>query len=84
MHPTEALCFVEEGPTARCGPESVRLEEYRRTGSFEPGDPRSRFTGSDLGSGMLPEIGGERRWKEQGGCGRGLHVAAPREMRDSE
>jgi len=80
MHPAEALCFVEEGSTARSGPERAGFEKHRRAaGSFEPGDPRSGFTGGDLGSGMLPEIGGERRWKKQGGCGRDLHVAAPRE-----
>jgi hypothetical protein len=80
MHPTEALRFVEENPSARHGPESARLEKHRGgAGSFEPGDPRSRFTRGDFGSGVLPEIGGERRWKEQGACGRGLHVAVPRE-----
>ena len=79
MHPAEALCFIEERSASWRGPERALLEKQRRAAwTFEQRDTRSGFAGCYFGPGMFPEIGGEWRWKEQGGCGRGLHVAAPR------
>jgi len=78
VHPTQAFCFIKERPFTRNRAQGSRFEkDNRAAGTLEADDARRGLAGANLGSCMLPEIGRERRWKDEGGCGRGLHVARP-------